>query len=388
MERIDFENLRKFVAPEVVLGAGARYLVSRYARNLGIRRPLVVSDPGVAAAGWLDDLLGELDGAEVSPVVFDGVTPNPKDHEVMAGAEVFREAGCDALVALGGGSPIDCAKGVGMVAANGGHIRDYEGVDRIPAPLPPLVAIPTTAGSAADVSQFAIITDTVRRRKIAIVSKVLVPDVSLVDPETTVTLTTALTAETGLDALSHGVEALASNASSCITDLHALETVRLVAGHLRAALDDPRNPEARSGMTRASLHAGFAFSNASLGAVHALAHSLGGLRDVPHGECNAILLPHVVAYNFAAAEPAYRRLAGPLGLDLSGRSTEAAREILVAALRGLVSGAGIVGGLAERGIAAADLPGLAAAAAEDPCMLTNPRAASPEELEALYVQAL
>lgn len=181
-------EMRKFVAPEFIFGIGARHRAAFYAQNMQARRAFVVTDPGIAAAGWLDELTENLHESGVETVVFAAVTPNPKDHEVMAGAQRYRDEGCDVIVAIGGGSVIDCAKGIGIVSANGGHILDYEGVDRIPRPGPPLICIPTTAGTAADISQFAIINNTDRHYKIAIISKSVVPDVALVDPETTTTM--------------------------------------------------------------------------------------------------------------------------------------------------------------------------------------------------------
>ncbi len=193
---------------------------------------------------------------------------------------------------------MDCAKGIGIVSTNRKNILDIEGIDNVPIPGPPLICIPTTSGTSADVSQFAIINDTVEKRKIAIISKTVVPDVALIDPLTTLTMPAYLTACTGIDALVHAVEAYVSTANSPLLDLHALEAVRLVCTNLPQVLAAPTDLELRGKMTLASLQAGLAFSNASLGAVHAMAHSLGGLLDLPHGECNALLLDHVVNFNY------------------------------------------------------------------------------------------
>ncbi|NJD05462.1 MAG: iron-containing alcohol dehydrogenase, partial [Methylococcaceae bacterium] len=200
-------ELRKFVAPEFIFGVGARHRAGLCARNLNAKRVLIVTDEGVVAAGWLSELLDDLAAEAIDTRVFREVTPNPRDHEVMAGVEVYRSTGCDVIIALGGGSVIDCAKGIVVVAANGGHILDFEGVDTIPLPGPPLICIPTTAGTAADISQFAIISDVARRTKIAIISKTVVPDMALVDPATTLSMPPYLTACTGLDALTHAIEA-------------------------------------------------------------------------------------------------------------------------------------------------------------------------------------
>ncbi|MGB5063803.1 MAG: iron-containing alcohol dehydrogenase, partial [Candidatus Competibacter sp.] len=311
-------DMRKFVAPEFIFGVGARRRAGFYARNLQARRVLVVTDPGIIRAGWLNGLLADLEESGLQAVVFSGVTPNPRDHEIMAGEQVYRDGGCDVIVALGGGSVIDCAKGIGIVFANGGHILDFEGVDRIDHPGPPLICIPTTAGTAADISQFAIINNTQRRYKIAVISKSVVSDVALVDPEVTLTMDPYLTACTGLDALSHAVEAYVSTASSPVVDIHALAAVELIRDFLLRSVTEPANLAVRENMMLASLQAGLAFSNASLGATHALSHSLGGYLDLSHGESNALLLEHVVRFNYRAAEERYRRIARALGAPLVG----------------------------------------------------------------------
>ncbi len=378
-------ELRKFVAPEFLYGPGAIGLAGQYTRNLGIRNALVVTDRGVMEHGWAPRVLDALEAEGIGSVVFSEITCNPKDREVMEGADLYRREGCEAIVAIGGGSPMDCAKGIGIVTSNGRHIREFEGVDQVPVPGPPLICIPTTAGSSADVSQFAIITDTARRVKFAIVSKTMVPDVALIDPSTTVTMDAELTACTGMDALCHAFEAFVSNASSPITDLHALEAVRLISRHLTAAIRAPRNLDLRDKMMLGSLHAGLAFSNASLGAVHAMAHSLGGLLDAAHGESNALLLAPVVAYNFEAAGDRYALLAQAMGLPSGGSRTLPA---LLESLEQLRRESGITRRLEELGVKRSDLPALAANALRDPCIATNPRQPTQEDIEALYEQAL
>jgi alcohol dehydrogenase class IV len=241
----------------------------------------------------------------------------------MAGADRFRTLGCDVIVAVGGGSPIDCAKGIGIVAANGQHILAFGGADRVPLPMPPVICVPTTGGTSADVSQFAIVTDRDKRTKITIVSKAVVPDVALVDPRTLLTMDPYLTACTGMDALVHAIEAFVSSGSSPLTDLHALEAIRLVTAWLPACLRDPGDLEARTHMMMGSLSAGLAFSNASLGAVHAMSHSLGGALDLPHGECNSIMLDHVLAFNFSAAAERCDRIGEAMGLSYAAASTTA-----------------------------------------------------------------
>ncbi len=381
-------ELRKFVAPEFVFGVDARKLVGRYARNLGAGRVLLVSDPGVRAAGWVDEAAESLRAEHIEVTVFTDVSPNPRDHQVMAGAEVFRQHQCDFIVAVGGGSPMDAAKGIGIVASNGGHILDYEGVDRVVVPMPPLICLPTTCGTAADVSQFAIINNTRERVKIAIVSKALVPDASLIDPVTLSTLDAYTTAATGIDAMVHAIEAAVSNAASPLTDVHAMQALRLLHRHLAAAVADAHNVEARGGVMLASLEAGLAFSNASLGCVHALAHSLGGYLDLPHGECNALLLSHVVGFNYASAAARYREVGEVLGADFRGLGEAECGRRFCAHLADLRASLGIAGGLRQRGLPEAELPVLAAKAINDPCNATNPRRPTAADLQVILGEAL
>jgi alcohol dehydrogenase class IV len=221
-------EMRKFVAPEFIFGVGSRRRVGFYAKNMMARRVFIVSDAGVIAAGWLKDVLDDLAEFGIESVVFKDLTPNPKDYEVMSGAELYARERCDVIVALGGGSVIDCAKAIGVVHTNEIDVREFEGIDKIELPGPPLICIPTTAGTAADVSQFCIIVNSDERYKMAIISKTVVPDVALIDPETTTTMAPYLTACTGLDALTHAIEAYVSTASSPVADVHALEAYGVV----------------------------------------------------------------------------------------------------------------------------------------------------------------
>ena len=384
---MNITEVRKFVAPETIFGVGALHVVGQYANKFGISRPLVVTDPGVMDAGWTDSVVASLAEADVDSVIFSKVTPNPKAEEVMAGVDLYLENACDGIVAVGGGSPMDCAKGIGIVVTNGGHVLDYEGVDKIIVPMPPLICVPTTAGTSADVSQFAIINDSERKTKIAIISKTIIPDVALIDPQTLTTMDQYLTACTGMDAMVHAIEAFVSNAQSAMTDLHALEAVRLIHGHLLASLRDPANLELRAKTMLGSMQAGLAFSNASLGAVHAMAHSLGGYKGLPHGECNAMLLRHVIDFNFPAAPERFRAIAEAMGLDSRGMTSDAIRTWLLAAVDTLRTEAGIRATLGSRGIRTGDIPILTEKAILDPCLVTNPKPASKRDIEVIYEEA-
>ena len=383
-----YTELRKFVAPEFIYGLDARRLVGRYARNYALRRVLLVSDPGLERAGWLAEVEQLLltDGVEVRR--WTSVSPNPRAHEVMEGVAVYKQEACDGVVALGGGSVLDAAKGIGIVATNEGNILDYEGMDRVPIPMPPLICIPTTAGSASEVSQFAIINRTSDKVKIAIISKALVPDVALIDPRPLITLPPYLTACTGVDALVHASEAFVSNAASPITDMHALGAIRLLRDHLEASVREPENLDHRGPVMLACLHAGLAFSNASLGCVHALAHSLGGYLDLPHGECNALLFAPVVGYNYDAASGRYDQIGETLGWTRPDMPAGDRRADLVGRLNEFRERLGIAGNLRQRGLGQGDVPVLASKAIHDPCNATNPRAPTAHELEGILQEAL
>ncbi|HEV7205377.1 MAG TPA: iron-containing alcohol dehydrogenase [Jatrophihabitans sp.] len=375
----------KFQAPEVVFGAGSLREAGFAARRLGARRPFVVTDAGLIEAGWVTQLVDHLSGAGLSATVWSGVTPNPKDHEVTQGYERYRESGCDVLIAIGGGSCIDAAKGIAILTGNGGSILDYAGVDRVTRAIPPLLMIPTTAGTGADVSQFCIITDTVNAVKVTIMGRALVPDISLTDPDLLTTMPDDLAAATGLDALTHGIEAFVSRAHNPLTDGHALSAVRLVFGNLAEMIDRPEVAAHRENMAQASLEAGLAFSNAILGATHAMSHQVGGLLDLPHGVVNGVLLPHVIRFNAAVAGDRFVPLAAMAGLH--GGSDEVG-DVLADEVRSVADRLGVPKGLSQLGVTEADIPTLAANAMVDACLSTNPRPVEVDDLAALFRAAL
>lgn len=380
-------ELRKFVAPEIMFGSGARKLVSQYAKNLGVRRPMLVSDKGVVEAGWASEIENILREEGVEPFLFSDITPNPRAEEVMVGADLYRAQKCDGIICVGGGSPMDCAKGIGIVVSNNQYIIDFEGVDTVGLAVPPLIFIPSTAGTSSDVSQFSIISDQANKVKIAIVSKKIVPDVALIDPDLTATMDNYLTACTGMDAMVHAIEALVSNASSPMTDLHALKGIELVHDNLLKVLASPNDIELREKMMLGSMEAGLAFSNAILGAVHAMAHSLGGLLDIPHGEANSILLEHVVNYNYNDAPERFEEVAKIFGIDARGMTLEQKKVSLVQAIIDFRTAAGITNRLRDVGVKSTDLRHLAKNAMKDACMITNPREADEDDVVTIYEEA-
>lgn len=381
-------ELRKFVAPEFIFGNDSRKLVAKYAKNFEGKNIFLVSDSGVNEAGWTQEISTILQENDMNVVEYNAISPNPRDFETMSGAELYLSKNCDVIVAVGGGSVLDCAKGIGIVVSNKDNILRFEGVDQVPIPMPPLICIPTTGGTSADVSQFAIITNTKEKVKIAIISKSVVPDVALIDPITLTTMSPYLTACTGMDALVHAIEAYVSNASSPITDVHALEAIRLIHSYLIKSVQEPDNIQLRHKIMLASLQAGLAFSNASLGCVHAMAHSLGGFLDLPHGECNALLLPHVMNFNFSAASDRFIKIGETIGHDLRGLNKKESQKRIIDAVFELSKACGISDGLSARGVNSSDIQRLSEKAINDPCNATNPKTPSQEDIKVIYGESL
>jgi alcohol dehydrogenase len=373
----------KFLVPDVIFGIGVLAEVGHAVRGQGGVNVFVVSDPGVAAAGWTDEALGHLKAAGVRTRLWDALTPNPKDHEVAAGCAAYLESGCDVLVAVGGGSCIDAAKAIGVLASRGGAIADYAGVGRIDGPLPPAVMVPTTSGSGSDVSQFCVVTDTARRLKITIGARALVPDISVTDPRTLRTVPHDITAYTALDVLSHGIESYLSKAASFLTDEHALAAIRGVCEHLLPALDSPGDLCGREGLARSSLQAGLAFTNALLGATHAISHQLGGATDLPHGLLNAILLPHVMEFNASVAAGRLATVACAMGLRTTLMTEAEAAEAAIQLVRELAAKAGLPTTLRETGVELGTLGAVARNALDDAYIVTNPRPVSEADAAAI-----
>ena len=381
-------ELRKFFAPEFIFGTGARKLAGRYAKNLGLNKVLIVTDKNIKTKFFYEDMIKSLEERNIQYAVFDEISPNPREYEVMNGVELYIKERCRGIISIGGGSPMDCAKGIGIVVSNGKEILQFEGVDKIPKTIPPLIFIPTTAGTASEVSQFTIITNSREHVKIAIISKSIVPDIALIDPETTLTMDRYLSACTGVDALVHAIEAYVSTAAFPVTDLHAVEAIKTVYVYLPKVIAEPENITYRSKMMYASLQAGLAFSNAILGAVHAMAHSLGGLLDLPHGECNALLLNSVVDFNYPARCDKYDNILQEIGIKISGMGLPARKKVLLDSIEELKQSVGINKTLSKVGVTKENIPLLAEKAVKDPCILTNPKEVKLKEAEELYERAL
>ena len=381
-------ELRKFVAPEMITGLDARLLVGRYIDHFESKRPMIVTDENISNQSWYDDIINEVRRYTEGYIIFDKVSSNPRDKEAMQGAEIFLSYGCDLIIAIGGGSPMDCAKCISIVSTNGGYILDYEGVDEINLPGPPIICIPSTAGTAAEVSQFAIILDTYSSVKKTIISKKIVPDLALIDPIPLTTMDSYLAACTGMDALTHAIEAYVSNAQSSLTDIHALAAIKLINDNIESKVSEYRSIDNNYDMMIGSLQAGLAFSNASLGAVHAMAHSLGGLLDLPHGECNSVLLEPVIEINFDGNPQRFMDISKKMELDFDDLDYEDVKSKLLGRIQEIRETIGINSFVYIEDISKDIIEKLTENALNDPCMITNPKELSKDEVKYVYERIL
>lgn len=377
-----------FMPPVSVMGPGALEQAGKDIQNLGFQKALIVTDKILVDIELVNRLTKVLSENEIQYVIYDGTQPNPTVANVEDGVELLKAESCDFVISFGGGSPHDCAKGIALVATNGGSIKDYEGVNKSKNPQLPLVAVNTTAGTASEMTIFCIITDEDRHIKMAIVDQNTTPIMAVNDPNLMVAMPASLTAATGMDALTHAIEAYVSIAATPITDACALQAIQLISQHLRQAVADGGDMAARDKMAYAEFLAGMAFNNASLGYVHAMAHQLGGFYDLPHGVCNAILLPHVQKYNAQVAADRLTDVAKAMGADIEGLNADEAASQAINEINKLSADIGIPSGLEVIGAKEEDIPTLAANALNDACGLTNPKQATLEEIMAIYTAAM
>ena len=382
---VEVETVRTVEVPtRIVHGPGAISGLGELARGLGMRKPFLVTDRGVAAAGIADEALKHLEGA----AVFDGVYPNPDVELVGRASALYREQGCDGLVAIGGGSSIDTAKGIGVEVAHGGSIADYEyGRTAISRRIPPLVAVPTTAGTGSEVTLWAVIADHERKIKFNVGGTPLIgAHVALVDPSLMTGLPSAITAATGMDALSHGLECYTCDYHQPFNDAVALAAIELAARWLREAYEDGADLEARTHMAHAATLGGLAYGTESAGAAHAMSQSAGGVHDCPHGALTARVLGPVCEYNAPAAPERYARVAQALGADVYGLPPMEAAAAGIEELYRLTEDVGIPT-MQDLGFSEDEIPLLARIAYEDPQTIGNPREVGVEDYEEIYKNA-
>ncbi|PVZ85464.1 L-threonine dehydrogenase [Serratia sp. S1B] len=378
-----------FFIPSVnMIGSGSLEHAVKAMKENGLHRVLIVTDKVLNSIGIVTQVQQLLAAQEIDSYVYDDTHPNPTTENVKQGLALLHQHHCNSVISLGGGSPHDCAKGIALVAANGGEIKDYEGVDRSTKPQLPMVAINTTAGTASEMTRFCIITDETRHIKMAIIDKHVTPLLSVNDPQLMVGMPKGLTAATGMDALTHAVEAYVSTAANPITDACALKAVTMITQSLRDAVTNGQDMQARENMAYAQFLAGMAFNNASLGYVHAMAHQLGGFYDLPHGVCNAILLPHVQTFNASVAAGRLKDIAAAMGIEVSGQSDQQGAALCLAAIRQLAKDVNIPAGLRELNVKEEDFDTLATNALKDACGFTNPIQARHEQIVAIFKAAM
>lgn len=378
-----------FYMPSVsLMGPGCSDNLPEEIKSRGFKKALIVCGKRSASSSEFKGITDNLEANGIEFVVYPGSQPNPTVTNVMDGVKILKDNECDFVISYGGGSPHDCAKGIALVATNGGNIKDYEGVHVSKNPQLPLIAINTTAGTASEMTIFSIITDEERHVKMAIVDKHVNPVLAINDPNLMVSMPASLTAATGMDALTHAIEAYVSTAATPVTDACAQKAIELISDYLRDAVADGNNMEARDKMAYAEFLAGMAFNNASLGYVHAIAHQYGGFYNLPHGVCNAILLPAVQEFNAKVAAKQLKDCAKFMGVDVSGMSDDEGAAACIAAIRKLSVDVNIPKGFAELGAKEEDFDILATNALKDACGATNPVQATHDEIKAILAQVM
>jgi alcohol dehydrogenase len=376
-----------FSPPVALMGIGAVDGVGIEAKKLGTKA-LLVTDPGMEKLGVAEQITQLIEAEGVQVVLFAGAMPNPTYTNVNDGVKVYQENGCDMLISLGGGSSHDACKGIGIVVSNGGAISDYIFPAALTKPLPPYITINTTAGTASEMTRYAVISDDVAHTKMVFGDAKLMPAIAINDPSMHVGMPASLTAATGMDALTHAVEGLLTELTTPVTDACGFEAIRLISKWLRKAVSNGQDLAARDGMAYAEYLAGLCFGNAGLGCVHSMAHQPGSLLNLPHGTCNAIALPFVCEFNLNSKLERFAEIAVALGENITGLSTRDAALKAVEAIKTLSRDIGIPSGFAALGMKESDIPLLAEKAHQDFCTFFNPRDIKVEDLAELYRRAM
>lgn len=385
-------RISRFSFPTTIyFGAGAIDNLPEYVRDLGIKKPLMVTDAGMLKTDVFPKVEGILKDAWIEFSVFSGINPNPFDSDITRAVEVFKKEACDGLISLGGGSPLDAAKMLQVLAAHGGQVKDYDistgGNLKIKGPLTPMIAIPTTAGTGSEVGSCSVITSVKENRKFLVCNPLMKPTIALLDPELTVGLPASLTAGTGMDAFTHCIEALAVKNFHPMCDAIALKGIEFIAQYLETAVKEPDNIEARGYMQLAAMMGAVAFQK-DLGAAHSLSHSLSAVCQVPHGLANAICVVPVMKFNKRVCLEEYAKAAACFGINTTGMSVEKDADKLIEAVAELNRRIGLPEKLSDIGVTEAHLEELTAKAFLDGCHQTNPRKCTRDDLRNLFREAL
>jgi lactaldehyde reductase len=383
--------INRFILNEVsYFGPGAREVLPQEIKRFGFTKAFVVTDKDLIKYGVADKVLKVLEGANIPYTIFSDFKQNPTVKNVQLGVEVYANSGCDFILAIGGGSSIDTAKAIGIITNNPqfNDVVSLEGTAPTTNKTVPIIALPTTAGTAAEVTINYVITDEGNEKKMVCIDPNDIPAVAIVDAELMYTLPKSLTAATGLDALTHAIEGLITKGAWEMSDMFEIKAIEMIARYLETAVNDPQNAEARNGMAVAQYIAGMAFSNVGLGVVHGMAHPLGAIFDIPHGVANALLLPTIMEFNAPAALDKYVDIAKAMNVYTTGMTREAAAQAAVDAVKELSVRVGIPQHLSELGIKESDLDKLAESANADVCTPGNPREVNKEIILELYKKVL
>lgn len=383
--------VNRFILNEVsYFGAGARKELPAVVERMGFKKALVVTDKGLVKFGVCKMVTDVMDAAGIAYEIYDEVVPNPTVTNVKNGVAAFAKAGADFLVAIGGGSSMDTAKGIGIVTNNPefSDVVSLEGVAPTKKKTVPIIAFPTTAGTAAETTINYVIIDEEKHKKMVCVDPNDIPCCSIIDAELMYTLPKATTAATGLDALTHAIEGYITKAAWELSDMFEIEAIRMINKYLRLAVFDPENPVGREGMALAQYVAGMAFSNVGLGVVHGMAHPMGSLHNIPHGVANALLLPTIMEFNAPVCREKYVEIAKAMGAYKEGMTQIEAAQAACDAVRALAVEVGIPQHLSEIGIYEKDIDALADQAIADVCTPGNPRKVTRAEIVELYKKVL
>lgn len=382
---------QRFILNEVsYFGAGCRKELPEVLNRMGLKKALVCSDKGLIKVGTTAKVTEVLDDVNFPYEIYSEIKPNPTVTNVKQGVEAFKASGADCIIAIGGGSSMDTAKGIGIVANNPefSDIVSLEGCAPTKKKSVPIIALPTTAGTGAEVTINYVIIDEERQAKMVCVDPNDIPAVAIVDPELMYSLPKGLTAATGMDALTHAIEGYITKGAWVMSDMYELQAIKMIAENLPIAVDEPTNPVGREGMALAQYIAAQAFSNVGLGLVHGMAHPMGSLHDIPHGVANALLLPTIMEFNMPECIEKFGIIAKTMGVNTDGMTPEEAAKAAVDAVKALSVRVGIPQTLTELGIKEEDIPALAAQAITDVCTPGNPRDVTEAEIIELYKKVL